>query len=123
MKRVIFCVVLIALSYCLHAQELISEKSTPGKNQLIASASQAPIIICDQNDDWLVQKVCELLKEDISMVTGNSPNIEHLLKTSKQPIIVIGTVGGSALIKKLIQQKLINVDKIKNKWEAFQYTT
>jgi len=45
------------------------------------------------------------------------------LKASKQPVIVIGTVGKSALIQKLVQQKLLNVDRIKNRWEAFQYTT
>src|SRR5437868_12076650 len=112
MNRIIFVLVVLAMSYGLSAQELVSEKSVPGKNLLIASASLPPAIVCDQQDDWLVQKVCDLLKEDISAVTGSSPNIQHQLNTSRQPVIVIGTVGGSALIQKLVQQKLLNVDRI-----------
>jgi hypothetical protein len=102
---------------------LISEKGDAAKNVLIASSTAAPTIVCDQNDDWLVQKVTELLQQDFSSVTGKTPAIEHQLKSTKQPVIVIGTVDKSALIKKIIQQKQLNVDQIKNKWEAFQYTT
>lgn len=122
MKKILFCAIVIMMCRGLYAQEFISEKSIVGKNVLIASSSQAPIIVCDESDDWLVQKVCELLKQDISSVTGTSPDIQHQLKTTKQPVIVIGTVGKSALIQKLVQQKFLSVDRIKNQWEAFQYT-
>src|SRR5690242_6729749 len=123
MKSIFFCAIVVTACFTLRAQELVSEKSVVGRNFLIASSTQAPVIICDQHDDWLVQKVSDLLKADISAVTGNAPTIEYQLKASKQPVIVIGTVGGSALIQKLVQQKLLDVDRIKNKWEAFQFTT
>jgi len=104
----------------ISAQSLISDKPS-NSSLLIGSASQAPLIICDEQDQALVQKVCGILSVDWIQVAGSTAVISHGLHPSKTAIIV-GTTN-SSIIQQLIKDKKLSVDQIKNKWEAFQLTT
>lgn len=109
----------LILSCTSHAQNFITQKNT-GEDFPVATASQTASIFVDSNDDWLVHKAASLLQSDIEMVTGKKPGIVSSLSSSAKNIIIIGTINGSSTINQLIKEKKINVDGIKNKWEAFQ---
>jgi hypothetical protein len=109
----------LILSCTSHAQNFITQKNT-GEDFPVATASQTTSIYVDENDDWLVHKAASLLQNDIEMVTGKKPGIVSSLSSSAKNIIIIGTINGSSTINQLIKEKKINVDGIKNKWEAFQ---
>src|SRR3954469_14139593 len=102
----------------VHAQDLVSEKSS-SKNLLLCSSTQSPIIICDQGDDWLVQKTSELLQKDIAAITGSNPSIQHELKSTTSLVIIIGTVKQSKFIQQFVKDKKVRIDGIQDKWEAF----
>ncbi|HYJ38869.1 MAG TPA: glycosyl hydrolase 115 family protein, partial [Chitinophagaceae bacterium] len=114
----------ILLIFCqvANAQGLISEKVSTD-NFFIASSSQSTTIIYDERDSWLIQKVCSLLQQDMEMLTGNKPSIQQKLISSIRPVIIVGTIEGSSMIRQLIREKKIDVTRIRNKWEAFQLTT
>jgi len=103
----------------LHSQNFITEKNERGAFPIITS-SQTSVIYCDQNDDWLVHKAASLLQNDIAMVTGKKPGIISTLSSSNKNVIVIGTIDRSLLIEDLIQEKKLNVDNLKGKWETFK---
>ena len=54
------------------------------------------------------------------MVTGKKPETGDELPSKANNVIIMGSIKGSKLIQQLIQNKKINVDSIKNKWEAYQ---
>ena len=87
----------------------------------VETPARVTAIYADENDDWLVHKAALLLQQDIEAVTGKKPEILTALSTAVQDVIIIGTLSGSPTIHRLTEKKL-NVDAIKNKWEAFQIT-
>jgi hypothetical protein len=119
-------VLLLLFAACLvipvQAQQLISEKPQIG-NFAIATANNVAIICTDINDPALIQRTALWLQQDIEMVTGKKPVLTNTIPATAKSIIIIGTVEQSALIKQLAQQKKINIDKLKNKWEAYLIQT
>ena len=99
----------------LHAQT-VSDKKSPTSFAVVSSTEAIPIVV-DEQDYWLVQKAASFLQSDIESVTGKQPKI--LNKAGKEKnIILIGSIDQSVLIKQLIQNKKINVDSLRGKWEA-----
>ena len=114
--------ILVLAFFDAEAQDLIFEGPASSRI-LIASNTQRPVIICDEGDDWLVKKAAGLLAKDIGMVTGKDADVSHQLNSNKNLAIIIGTVSHSKIIQQLVKSNKLNVDKIRNKWEAFQLTT
>ena len=112
----------LILSVTSHAQSFVTEKNT-GEDFPIATASQTASIYVDQNDDWLVHKSASLLQNDIEKVTGKKPELISSFSSSAKNIIIIGTINGSSTINKLIAEKKLSADSIKDKWEAFKLQT
>lgn len=106
----------------LYSQNFITEKNEAGYFSLATSA-QTALIYVDENDDWLVHKAALLLQNDIAMVTRKKPEIVSALPLSSKNVIIIGTINGSALIHQLVKGKKLNIDDIKDKWEAFKLQT
>ena len=115
-RRTLLCVVaLISLNVSLYAQQWISDN--PSANSFAISSAA---IYTDPADFILVQRAAAFLQHDMEMVTGKKPGLATTLPAAAKSIIIIGTIEKSSLIQQLIKQKKINVDKIKNKWEAYQ---
>ncbi|SFQ42078.1 glycosyl hydrolase 115 family protein [Parafilimonas terrae] len=112
----------IAFSVTSYTQSFVSEKNT-GADFPVVAASQTTSIYVDEHDDWLVHKAASLLQHDIEMITGKKPGVISSLPSSAESIIIIGTIKGSSTINQLIKTKKLNVDDIKDKWEAFTLQT
>ncbi|MBC7363217.1 MAG: glycosyl hydrolase 115 family protein [Candidatus Aminicenantes bacterium] len=70
--------------------------------------------------EWKVVKIAARdLTEDIQRVTGRKPALkETTVKLSAQSIL-IGTIGRSSLIDRLIKKGQLDVSSIRGKWESF----
>jgi hypothetical protein len=101
------------------AQDLVLVQKIPG-SMVLADQSGAASIYVDFSDDSLVQKSARFLQTDIEMVSGKKPLILEDLARAKNQLVIIGSIGGSSLIKKLMGQKKLNLDAIRGKWEAYQ---
>ena len=119
-------VLLLAMAVCLvisvNAQQVISEKPSPGSLELI-SANNNSVICYDVADVDLVQRAAAWMQQDAEMVTGKKLSLTTALPSSAKNIIVIGTIEKSSFIRQLIQQKKLNVDKVKGKWDAYMIQT
>src|SRR5258706_5032603 len=115
-------VLLLPLAVCLlisvQAQQIITDQPQPGSLE-IASANYSAIICTDPTDFDLIRRSASWLQQDIEKVTGKKLSIANALPSSAKTIIVIGTIEKSLFIQQLIKQKKLNVDKIKNKWDAY----
>ena len=70
--------------------------------------------------DWPgVARAATDLQADIERVTGQKPAIVHDAGAPGAHAIVIGTIGKSALVDRLIGEKKLDVSGVAGKWEAF----
>lgn len=120
MKRSFLAIFAIISCLFIKAQHFITEKNN-GAGFPIANAVKATSIFVDPGDEELVHKAALLLQRDIEAVTGKKPAIVNSL--SEKQLIIIGSLSGSATIKKLAAQKIINISNIRNQWEAFGLQT
>jgi hypothetical protein len=84
----------------------------------LAEGESLASIYVDANDHAGVVRAVGDLRADVARVTGRTPAITN------QPapiasLIIVGTIGKSSLIDRLIQQKKIDVSSIAGKWESF----
>jgi len=99
----------------------------------IAKDGKAAAIVVDEQDWKGVIRAANDLSDDVRKVTGTkapllspqlggTPKAQQLLPQSGEAgrgLILIGTIGKSRLIDRLIKQKKLDVKKIKGHWEAY----
>uniref|UniRef100_UPI003F7B03A8 glycosyl hydrolase 115 family protein n=1 Tax=Chitinophaga sancti TaxID=1004 RepID=UPI003F7B03A8 len=141
MKNVVPLLILLCVGAYVHAQKIVTIQASQHSFPL-------PEVICiDQQDDWLVGKAAELLREDMRRVTGRevkvvygfpgegelrrkdgdsgggllaSDTLNRKYSVSSQkahPVILIGTLQSS-----LINVLHVDTTGLTGKWEAFRIT-
>ena len=116
MRRILFCICLLTVALVTRAQE---------KRFCIAKDGKTATIIIDENDWKGVIRAANDLGDDVRKVTGTaSPvRIEELKNGEIEDgvgSIIVGTIGKSRIIDKLIKQKKLDVKRIKGRWEAYK---
>jgi len=78
------------------------------------------MICVSEGDEALVKKSAQLFAEDWERLTGKKAVIVNEIPATKNAVIIIGSLKGSALIHQLGRSKKINTAKINGKWEGYQ---
>jgi hypothetical protein len=95
-------------------------ETNPGKDSFpIVEQKIVANLYVDTNDFAGVARAAGDLRADIARVTGLSPAIAHVEKNLGKNVIIVGTIGISELIDRLIREKKIDVSGIAGKWESF----
>jgi hypothetical protein len=122
MKRIIFSICAMLAALTSSAQE---------NRFCIAKDGKAATIVVDENDWRGVLRAANNLGDDVRKVTGVTPLLSpvgdtYSLKSNEAPSgavggvsIIVGTIGKSRLIDRLIKQKKLDVKPIKGHWEAY----
>ncbi|MCW5910920.1 MAG: glycosyl hydrolase 115 family protein [Cyclobacteriaceae bacterium] len=100
-------------STCITQAFCIDKEAFP----LVENGKAASLCV-DKNDFAGVIKAAHDLQNDIKNVTSIAPVFSETIPTEKS-VVVIGTIGRSTFIDELIQNKKLNVDDVKGKWEAY----
>jgi hypothetical protein len=96
----------------------ISAKKSTGSFPLVASGKAATLYASE--GDWPgVLRTIRDVQADINHVTGHEPTFLTEAPQGKQPVVLIGTVGHSALIDKLVQSGKLDVANLAGRWETF----
>jgi len=92
--------------------------SEPGSFTLAQGNTTAALYV--DSTDWpgVIRAVGDL-QSDLAKVTAHEPAILHDDKNLSPHVVIIGTIGKSALIDKLVREKKIDVGAINGKWESF----
>ena len=113
MKRIIFgiCVILMTMTATAQTDKFC-----------IAKDGKAATIVVDENDWKGVLRAANNLSDDVRKVTGTAAAVMvngQRSMVNGQWSIIVGTIGKSKLIDRLIKQKKIDVKKIKGHWEGY----
>jgi Glycosyl hydrolase family 115/Gylcosyl hydrolase family 115 C-terminal domain len=84
----------------------------------IAEGESLTTIYVDANDHAGVVRAVDDLRADVARVTGRTPTITNETGPDVS-LIIVGTIGKSAVIDRLIREKKIDVSSIAGKWESF----
>jgi len=95
----------------------VSAKKAAGSFTLAAGGKPAPIF-ASSGDYEGVMIALKSFQADVKAVTGNEPALSTNKVIGKE-IVIVGTIGMSPLIDKLIKDKKINATGVKGKWEVF----
>ena len=115
---------LILIASCSAAKKSIdvtpyvSADKGEGRFALSFSGKAVPLYVSSEDYPG-VTKVVKLFQADIESVTGSKPEIFADEIPKSKEIVIIGTLGKSTIIDKLVEDKKINVKNIKGKWETF----
>jgi hypothetical protein len=96
----------------------VAEAPSPGCFALARPGAVAAIVV-DTNDWTGVIRAAGDLRTDVGRVTGQTPDIFNAPKTGAGNAIIIGTIGKSPLVDRLIREKKIEVSEVAGKWESF----
>lgn len=122
----VFCGILSLLlwpawaCHCFALGQVQYIETTPSKNGFpVCETNSVATIWVDANDWPGVVRAANDLGADINRVTGKSPAISNDPGLTGKNVVIIGAIGKSELIDRLIREKKIEVSEITGKWEAF----
>ena len=123
LKRAILLFILCLFSSTLHALTIGEERYVDsayhaGDFRMVSQNVAAPLVVDSKDYAGVVRAVGDLQK-DIERVTDRTPEITHFGKSPGANVIIIGTIGKSELIDRLIRERKIDVTQIAGKWESF----
>jgi hypothetical protein len=104
-------------AFALTTNSFVSPKGSRGSFAIVAKGQAASILVA--TNDWPgVIRVAKDLQTDIARVSGANAMLTHdTAKLGKQAIL-IGTIGRSPLIDRLVREKKIDVSGVAGQWEA-----
>ncbi len=90
----------------------------PGSFALAQGNTTATLYV--DSADWPgVVRAAGDLQSDLGKVTSHAPTVVHDEKNLPAQVVIIGTIGKSALIDELVRDKKIDVSSTAGKWESF----
>ena len=105
------------------AQVAVHEKSPKTKYAFtLASPRQTAAILYDASDAAVVKRAVELFAADVEAVTGRYPRVTSAAGETG-PAVIVGTVGGSALIRRLAEAGKIDTAPLEGAWERYLIQT
>ncbi|HEX3356635.1 MAG TPA: glycosyl hydrolase 115 family protein [Tepidisphaeraceae bacterium] len=103
-----------SLASVQYVEDVVRDGSFP-----VVHGKRAAAICVDPSDHAGVLRAVADLQADVGRVSNLSPAILHEVGGLEKNVIVVGTIGKSALIDRLISEKKIDVSDITGKWESF----
>ncbi len=111
-----------APTHALGRPSYVSSSPTPGGFALVEHGGAAPIWV-DAADSPGVIRAAGDLRADIARVTSVTPAIVTDPAHPGSTVVIIGTLGGSALVDRLARDGRIDVSGIRGRWECFALQT
>ena len=123
MKHLILMLSALVAVSAGHAQVAVHEKSPETKYAFtLASPRQTAAILYDASDAAVVKRAAELFAADVEAVTGRRPQVTSATGETG-PAVIVGTVRGSALIRRLSEAGKIDTAPLEGAWERYLIQT
>lgn len=116
---VIFAIGALAIipGLALTTNSFVSPKAGKGSFTIVTKGKAANLWV-DANDWPGVIRVAKDLQTDIARVSGANAALTHDVASAGKQTILVGTIGRSTLINRLVSEKKIDVSDVAGKWEA-----
>ena len=123
MKHLILMLSALVAVSAGRAQVAVHEKSPETKYAFtLASPRQTAAILYDASVAAVVKRAAELFAADVEAVTGRRPQVTSATGETG-PAVIVGTVGGSALIRRLSEAGKIDTAPLEGAWERYLIQT
>jgi hypothetical protein len=119
----LFCSLIAAGSCWGIGEERLVESEFHGGDFVLTRAGNAAAMYVDASDYPGVTRAANDLLQDIQKVTGAAPAVRHDEGGLGATAIIIGTLGKSALIDRLVREQKIDVTALEGKWESYLIQT
>ena len=103
---------------CLNALNKQNVRGVSGAGFGIVTQNSVADVLVDANDSKTVLLSAKLFSEDVQRVTGRKPHVQSSVKAASPVCVIVGTIEGSSLIKKLIKDDKIDVSQVRGRWES-----
>ena len=115
------CALLFVTAHCwaLGEASWLKPNFKGGNFPLVGEKSQADILISSEEWPGVVRAV-NSLQADVLAVSGRKPEIIQQGMGDKNYAVIVGTLGRNPLIDKLVAEGELEVDKIRDQWDAYQ---
>jgi hypothetical protein len=103
-----------------HAQPAayVAAERADGSFPLVADGRAAPLFVSDQ--DWPgVVRAARDLQADVERVSRVRPGLTVGAAPAGSPVVLIGTIGRSPVIDRLVRDGKLDVSGVAGKWETF----
>ena len=113
------------LSFCmlptvLFAQIQVVKQSNGSKASFpLVTKNNLSSVYVDPDDFEVVKKSAGLFASDVERVTGRTPKIVSSEIDLKDYVIIIGTIGKSEILNKLVASKKLRLESLQDQWERF----
>ncbi|MBN1397971.1 MAG: glycosyl hydrolase 115 family protein [Bacteroidetes bacterium] len=116
-KYILFLLLLPQLSFSqINVNYKINKRTS---YYTIINKTEAAIIVYDTSENILVKKSANFLSDDIERISGKRPFVSAIDNFQGSNIIIVATIVKNRLIDKLIAEKKLNIDSLKDRWERF----
>jgi hypothetical protein len=121
-KRLLFGVGMLTAFATLAFAGNRCDNTTPGFTKsendfMLAGESFASPLVISNNDFDGVKLVAEWFCNDIELVCGCKPEMLGQDFQAQKQMVLVGTIGSSELIDKIIADGLLDVTEIEGQWE------
>jgi hypothetical protein len=118
MVALLFLVLLPLVVQAIGQEQYVETSYRSGDFKLVEQNAAVPLYV-DTNDYAGVIRAVSNLQADIRRVTNGTPPIVSDGDTLAPEVVLIGTLGKSELINRLVHDRVIDVSSITGKWESF----
>ncbi len=113
------CAVLAAPSaWALGERQIVRFAASP-QAVMLAEKGRAAALLVDPKDDAGVRRAVADLQNDIALVSGAKPVLANAAGSTADNVVIVGTLGQSALVDRLAAEGKIDAAAIRSKWEGF----
>ncbi len=122
--RILVIPLLLAVLLLLHGRAMalggdtyVRFEKSAGAFPLCAGGAVPPLCVSATDDSGVVL-VAKIFQNDLAAVTGSTPEIAFDRIPSLEHIVLVGTIGKSPLIDRLVRERRLDVRGIAGRWEA-----
>lgn len=113
-----FIILLSPLTSWSKNNSYITEKKSESSFTLSENGTSSTLMVSSKDFPGVI-RVLKLLQKDIENVTGGRPAISYDKIPDSNDLVIVGTIGQSELIDRLISENKIDAEKIKDNWENY----
>jgi len=96
----------------------VATEATAGRFPLVVASKPAPVVVSAADYAGVI-RAADDLRADLGRVTGNTPSLSTDTVPRASAVVVVGTLGKSPIIDRLVRDKKFDTHDLTGRWEKF----
>src|ERR1051326_5456133 len=96
----------------------VATEMTAGRFPLVVASKPTPVVVSAADYAGVI-RAADDLRADLGRVTGNTPSLSTDTVPRTSAVVVVGTLGKSPIIDRLVRDKKFDTHDLTGRWEKF----